>query len=168
MEIAWVAKQGLRIKGKNATLLVNPLDETAEHDATIYFPFAKISNKYTAVPINGPGEYEVGGVKISGVKQKDQTIYSVTVDGVDILLGDLEAIEKLQHKVKEHNIVLIRTEVENDASFVNGLATNVVILYGDKAKEVLEKFAKEGLQELNKYSSTKDKLPQEIQTILLS
>lgn len=168
MEIAWVAKQGLRIKGKNAVVMINPLDETVPHEATLYFPVKTSLKKATAVPVNGPGEYEIGGIKISGIKNKEQTVYSVTVDGIDILTGDLQAISTLQHKLKEHNIVLIQTEDDLDASFVNGLATNAVMLYGTKAKEVLTKFAKEGLQEMGKFQTTKDKLPQEIQTIYLS
>lgn len=168
MEIAWVAKQGIRIKGKHATVMFNPLDDTIPCDASIYFPVKPVVKKSVGVPVNGPGEYEIGGVKISGVKNKENTVYSLNVDGVDILVGDLQAVSSLQHKLKEHNIVLLHGNSDIDASFVNGFATNVVMMYGERAKEILGKFAKEGLQEVSKYQVTKEKLPQEIQTVLLA
>lgn len=169
MEITLLPQNALRIKGKQTVLLINPTDASTPHQAALYFT-SQVSGKASAdsVTITGPGEYEIGGVKISGIKNKEGNVYSLNIEGIDMLVGDLGIVEKMQHKVKEHAIVLLQSASDSDASFVNGLATNVVLLYGEKAKDVIQKFAKEGVQEVNKYQITRDKLPQEIQTILLA
>ncbi len=168
MEIVLLPENGLKIKGKQATLLVNADDLSIAHHVAVYFrrtPPKKIPEE--SVVITGPGEYEIGGIKISGIKTKDGPVFSVTVDGVDILLGALSVVEKIQNKLKQHAVVLIHSALEVDATFLNSLSNNVVILYGEKAKEVLQKFAKEGVNETGKYQVTKDKLPQELETVLL-
>jgi len=166
MEIALLSKNAVRVKGKQASLVIDPPDSTESYQAAIYLSSSgKIASD--TVAIVGPGEYEIGGIKISGVKSAAGTVYSLTVDDIDILIGKLPVIEKVQHTLKEHHLVLIQTEEESDASFVTSLATNGLLLYGGKAKDVIKKFAKEGMNEMSKYQVTKDKLPQEIQTILL-
>jgi hypothetical protein len=166
MEIALLPKNAVKVKGKHATVIVNPVDDSTDYQAALFTQHSGKS-KDDAVAISGPGEYEVGGIKISGIKGSAGTVYSVTVDDLDILVGDLSVLEKAQHKLKEHHMVLILTVEERDASFVTSLATNALLLYGDKAKEVIEKFAKEGMTQTGKYQVTKEKLPTEIQTILL-
>jgi hypothetical protein len=167
MEIALLPKNAVKVKGKNSTLVINPVDSTTPHQAALFTkePERTIDG---SIPITGPGEYEIGGIKISGVRASTGTVYSITVDDLDIIIGDLSVLEKAQHKLKEHHVALILTEEEKDASFVTSLATNALLLYGDRAKDVIQKFAKEGMNEMSKYQVTKDKLPQEIQTILLS
>ena len=167
MEIVMLPKSAIKVKGKQATLIIDPVDTATTYQAAIFLSNAG-GTASDSVPIVGPGEYEIGGIKISGVKSAAGTVYSINVDDIDILIGKLSVIEKVQHKLKEHNLVLTLTEVESDASFLTSLATNGLLLYGDKAKDVIQKFAKEGMHEMSKFQTTKDKLPQEIQTILLA
>ena len=167
MEIALLPKNAVRVKGKQATVVIDPVDSVTPHQAAIFLTLGG-AVMVDSVPIVGPGEYEIGGIKISGVKSSSGTVYSLTVDDIDLLIGKLSVIEKAQHTLKEHHLVLILTEEESDASFVTSLATNGLLLYGEKAKNVIQKFAKEGMNEMNKYQVTKEKLTPEIQTILLS
>jgi hypothetical protein len=166
MEIALLPKNAVKVRGKQTTLVVNPVDGSTPHQVALYF-HTTASVAADSLPIVGPGEYEVGGIKISGIKGSTGTVYSIHVDDMDILIGELSVLEKAQHKVKEHHLALILAEVERDASFVTSLATNVLMVYGSNAREVIQKFAKEGMNETNKLQITKDKLPPEIQTILL-
>lgn len=167
MEIAILPKNAVKIKGKQASLIVDPSDDATSYHAAIYLE-NNVHPTEESLAIIGPGEYEIGGIKVSGIKNATGTVYSLTIDDIDLLVGKLAVIEKVQHKLKEHNLVLIQTEDERDASFVTSLATNGLLLYGGKAKDVMQKFAKEGMSEMNKYQVTKEKLPQEIQTILLA
>jgi hypothetical protein len=167
MEIALLPQNAIRVKGKHTTFIIDPVDAAAPYAAGL---FLRNEGKVGAdsVAITGPGEYEIGGIKVSGIKNKDANVYSLSVDGIDILIGDLSVVEKVQHKVKEHQLVLLLAENEADASFITGLATNVLLLYGAKAREVIQKFAKEGMNETNKFQVTKEKLPLEMQTVLLA
>ena len=166
MEIALLPKNAVRIKGKQALLVVNPSDSGASYHAALFLDHSS-ATPTECVAIAGPGEYEVSGVKISGTKSAAGVAYSISVDDVDVLVGSLSVVEKLQHKLKEHHLALLHADTETDASFVTSHATSGVLVYGEKAKENIQKFAKEGMQEMNKFQTTKDKLPQEVQTILL-
>jgi hypothetical protein len=74
----------------------------------------------------------------------------------------------MQHKLKEHNVVIVDCDEKVDASFLTSLAVNAVLFYGENADEVAQGFEKEKLQKLNKYSASLGKLPAEMETILLN
>jgi hypothetical protein len=169
MEIALLAKSGLRIKGKRATFAVDP-QEKSSYEAVLLLNKSvdEIANTEDAVVIGGHGEYEIGGIKMSGIRVGTDIIYSMNVDGVNILLGNLSALEKMQSKLQEHDIVVASCISSNSASFITSLAKNVIMFYGEKAAEVAMGFGKESVKTINKYSSTKDKLPAEVETILLA
>ncbi len=169
MEIALLQKSGLRIKGKQATVAVDPQDKSFyEAILTIEKSPEEITKQENVIVISGTGEYEIGGIKMTGTQSETGMIYSLAVDSVEILIGKLDSLDKMQHKLKEHHIVIVDCNAEGSASFITSLTENVVIFYGEKAKEVAASFGKENVKELNKYSTTKDKLPAEVETVLLS
>jgi len=169
MEIALLQKSGLRIKGKQATVAIDPQDKSFyEAVLTIEKSPEEIAKQENSIIISGTGEFEIGGIKMTGVQSETGMLYSLGVDGVDILVGKLDSLDKMQHKLKEHNIVVVDCNAEGSATFITSLTENVVIFYGEKAKEVVASFGKENVKELNKYSSTKDKLPAEVETIILA
>lgn len=167
MEIALLPKNAIKIKGKKATFAFNTDEKLDGMNASIYFS-SVASYVGEPVKIAGAGDYEVGGVKIAGIRSEDDIVYSMSVDDVSILIGKIKTLDKLQHKVKEHSLVVIWTDTASDPSFATSLATNAVLFYGENAADVIHKFAKENIQEMNKYSVTVDKLPGEMQTILLA
>lgn len=168
MEIAYLSKSGLRIKGKQATIAIDPQDKSS-YDAVLLL--TKISEEVIkqedGILITGAGEYEIGGIKITCMRSDADLFYSIIVDGVEVLVGKLDSLEKMQHKLKEYHIVVVNCVEEVNASFITSLAENVVMFYGDKAKEISASFGKENVKIMNKFSSTKDKLPTEVETILL-
>ncbi|MEN9407574.1 MAG: hypothetical protein RLZZ455_790 [Candidatus Parcubacteria bacterium] len=169
MEIASLPKASLRIKGKYAQVIVNP---SGKHDGNAgLFLNDAIESHYSTVDgvvIASPGEYEVGGLKIRGSRSDSHSTYSLLVDGVDILLGKLSAFEKIHGKLSEHAMVIIDADTVADVSFATALASNVLIITGEKAQEVTSTFVKENVKNMSKYVVTKDKLPQEVETIQLS
>jgi len=167
MEIALLQKSVLRIKGKNATFVVNPQTSVAVNAVLLLDPNDQFTTD-EAVILNGAGEYEIGGVKLTGLGNEKSVLYSMNMDGMEIILGTASLLSSMQHKLKEYNIVIVNCEEIVDAAFLTSLATNTVLFYGEKAPEVAEGFEKEKLQKTNKYSASLGKLPAEMETILLN
>ena len=90
MEIAILSKNSLRIKGKNAVLSVDPQDKQ-DASAALIFPQSSdsLNTDGAEVIIDGPGEYETGGIKITATKYDEDLVYSLTVDSVSILIGNV-------------------------------------------------------------------------------
>lgn len=170
MEIALLSKKTLKIRGKKASFVFNPQEKITDYNGAFYFQNSDTASSGfndSVVIIKGPGDYEIAGVKFSGISMGQETVYSLNIDGVEVLIGNAGVIEKLQHKLKEHNIVILAVEDMINASFATSLANNAVLFYGDKAGEVVKALAKDAVKEMNKYQATADKLPTEMETILL-
>ena len=180
MEIALLSSDSIRIKGKTSSIVINPENKSVALQAAILIGDQQGKNFITSegIVIDGPGEYEVGGIKISGTRGKDnrlelseasqEVVYSMIVDGVSIAVGTLSALAATQQKIKEHNIVLVMSLIELDASFITSIAISAAVFYGPEGAKVVSSFAKEGVREMPKYSTSFDKLPQEMETILLT
>jgi hypothetical protein len=171
MEIAFVNNNSIRIKGKQGAILVNPSGKVTGASGIILFKDYAIDKKNieeNTVIINGPGEYELVGIKISGFINGNEIIYSLRVDRIEILLARVKSLEKEHVKIKEHNIVLVLNNEAANPSFVTSLATNVVIFYGERAEENIKFIAKDGYRREIKYSVTFEKLPVEVEEILLA
>jgi hypothetical protein len=171
MEVQILPKNSVKIKGRLGSIGINPTSKNDQFNAVIYIG-SQLSNRPTVnedgvAVINGPGEYEISGIKISGIRIKKDTIYSLNVDGVECMVGTIRSISESQQKTKEHNLVLIDTDEVMDAAFVTSAASNAVLFYGDQAEEVVNKLAKENVKRIAKYQTTADKLPPEMETILL-
>ncbi|HUQ85477.1 MAG TPA: hypothetical protein VM077_04085 [Candidatus Limnocylindrales bacterium] len=168
MEIALLPNNSLKIKGKNATILVDPKDKTEANAALIFSGNSKEANTNNVeVVIDGPGEFETGGIKITGQRFEDEMLYSLSVDSVSILIGKSAVLEKAHQKLKEANILVVKCEEVSEASSLTSLVTNVVIFYGENASEMGKTFGQENVKHLSKYASTIDKLPAEVETIIL-
>lgn len=167
MEITFLQKSGLRIKGKTATFFVNPEGSIAADAVLLLHPDADFSTEESVI-LQGAGEYEIGGVKITGMRNEKGVLYSMNLDGMDIVVGTISLLSSMQHKLKEYNVVIVDCDETIDASFLTSLAINAVLFYGVTAQGVAEGFEKEKLQKINKYSASLGKLPTEMETILLS
>lgn len=171
MEISVQSISSLKLKGKHASIFINPQDKTAAYNAAILIGTpAKSELKLSeeGVVIDGPGEYEAGGVKINGTKVDGMTVYSLTIDGVDIAVGEIAALEKMHQKMKEHHVLIVYANASQSASFVTTIATHASIFYGAHGMEVIDTLAKEEKKVVAKYQITAEKLPAETETILLA
>ena len=151
----------------------------------------------TALKISGPGEYEVNGVSVIGVStfhDKEQgsqrgrnTVYNISIDGLNVVhLGDLgdklneEQIEEIGVcdilLVPVGSVYTIDAKIASDV--VSQLEPKIVIpmhyaMPGLKFElEPVENFLKEmGFENVEpqpKLSITKDKLPDELQVVVLN
>lgn len=169
MEIAYLSSISLRIKSKQATVVVNPMDKVTSYSAAVIFQLSEAKTKASSdvLIINGPGEYEVGGIKISGTNYEGNVAYTLVVDDVRVLLVDTKTLAKYHQKLQDMDIVVVAVTSDDDLSVATNVAGSAVLYTGEKAEEVVNKTIKEGVTKANKFSTTKDKLPTEVQQILL-
>lgn len=210
MEIFWYGHSCFRLTERGlATVVVDPFDSKAVG----YFPL-KLKADIVAVShdapghnfvsgakgaghfLNGPGEYEIGGVFITAVQtdgngrkkfeQPRNTLYVFDYDGLTVAhLGDLKQVPT-QAEVEALgtvNVVLIPVggggglNAAKAAEIVSQLEPNIIIPMHYKTKDVivpldsLDKFIKEmGLQPIEAVPSlkiTKSGLPSESKVVVL-
>ena len=171
MDVSVLPGDALKIKGKQALFYVNASEKVSDANAVVYLTGNHVKpDSEAVVVIDGPGDYEIGGVKLSGIRSGEDIVYSFIFDGINIMIGKIAPIEKIQHKVKEHDVVIIAPDEQSptNASFVTGLATNYLVAVGKDGKKLVDSFGVENPVTTTKLSMTKDKLPQEMQTVLLA
>lgn len=168
MEIAWMQKSGLRIKGKHATFAVNPVGDPSANATLLLDDSIHEFGEGDTVIFHGPGDYEVGGVKVTGIKCDKGNAYSLNIDNISVVVGKISALSALQNKMKEHNIIIVACDEKIDASFITSHAENAIVFYGSQAEETAKEFESEKLKTMNKYSVVAGKLSPELETILLN
>lgn len=168
MEIALLSPQTIKLKGKKTQILVDPLSKSAECNAALFLTTRPFSLE-DVLSVDGPGEYEVGGTKIWGMWFGSEMVYGVKIDNVDIVIGKMSTLEKAHAKLSESTVVILCTDSDKDtdASFVTAFSPKYVVVYGDKAKETVTRFEKEGITHSAKLSVIAEKLPEEMEVILL-
>jgi hypothetical protein len=172
MEVALLDKTSLRIKSKHTNFIVDPFEKLSKTptDAVIILSgrnadLSRVTD-YRVV-IKSPGEYEVGGIKISAIGMDGSTVYGLTVDNVDILLAKTSSVTKVSEKLMEYQIAIFNVDSEINQTVVTALEPRVVILYGEKAIDAAKALGKEDAQVLQKFSAAEDKLPEEMQVVVL-
>lgn len=211
MEIIWYGHSCFKLKGKNASVIIDPYSEDfiglklpkdLSCDVLIKTHDHPDHNNFSAVPkgpieISGPGAYEIKGVAVTGVsvyhdkKQGGErganTIYNIEIDGVNVVhLGDLghELTESQLDELGPSDILLIPVggvytiDAKDASSVVSQIEPKIIIpmhyaLPGLKAElSPVEDFLKEmGVENpvpQPKLSITRDKLPDEMEVIVLS
>jgi L-ascorbate metabolism protein UlaG (beta-lactamase superfamily) len=202
MEITWYGHSCFRLTERNvATIVTDP------YDASIGYALPKLKGDVVtishtapghqnasavkgALPITGPGEYEVGGVFITGVSSSQgaaaNTIYVFDYDGLTVChLGDLADVpsQRRLEALGTIDVVLIPVggggglNATKAAEVVSLLEPSLVVPMHYKTEqntlklEPLAKFLKEmGLTHVSPQESlkiTKDSLPEQTQVVVL-
>jgi L-ascorbate metabolism protein UlaG (beta-lactamase superfamily) len=210
MEITWYGHSCFRLTERGmATIVTDPFDSktagysplklkadivTISHDA----PGHNFTNavKGTTHVITGPGEFEIGGVFITGVQTNGHTkrdpdelrntLYVFDYDGVTVAhLGDLRRVPTQAEVEGLGNVNIALVPVGGGGGLTSGKAAEVIALlepgyvipmhYGTPASEIklapLSKFLKEmGLSETSAQPSlkvTKGSIPEETKVVVL-
>lgn len=120
------------------------------------------------VVINGPGEYEVSGVKISGTRIDDGLVYNFAGDGLGVVLGKTKEISKIKEEFNfESQIAILNVDGEFEESAVTSLEPKVVILYGENKDSGAKNLGKGNLTPTKKFTISKDKLKDEMEVVVL-
>lgn len=177
MEISLVSPGSLRLKGKNASLVIDPnssIKNKIPADGVVLlaeeggYDLSKIEN--SRLIIKGPGEYEIGRIKIISIAFGSDLVYSFFVDNVRVFVAKSEVLEKNSQKLKENfsdtQILVLNANALIDQAKIADLTPQIVVLYGEKASEIAKSLGKEK-ENVAKLSITADKLPQEMEVVVL-
>lgn len=171
MDVTLLEKDSLKIRGKHAGFAVNPIVKTTA-DAVLLLGdiqevnVAKVEGQ--RLVIEGAGEYEVSGAKISAFGNKRNLAYEITLDGLDVFLANGETLKKSHDAKRECQVLILYSDSLSDASLIAALSPSLVVLYGEKAQEVAKTLGKESLGPAEKkFSITSDKLPEEMKVVVL-
>jgi hypothetical protein len=173
MDIIVLNEKTLRVKGKTSSMVIDPTSSIpkTEADALVYLennPELSDSRVQLArIKIKGPGEYEVGGIKYSVIRVDDRLVAQADIDSVRILVGDGNSIEKILDKVENTDLVIINADKEFNFSILTSIEPKVLLVYGSKKNEVSKSLGKTDVMNTNKFSITVDKLPTEMQYVIL-
>ncbi len=173
MDVAILSGNSIRVKGKNSTILINPSKSTSKTEAdgiVKLWNFPDYSDDKidgNRIVISGPGEYEVGGMKTSGMKVDEELVAKIDADGVGVLVGSGKAIAKIGEKAEGADILVVNTDEDFNSAGLSTLEPNVILLYGLKKEEVAKGLGKNTPETTSKFSASKDKLTEETQLFLL-
>lgn len=176
VEIALLDKNSIKIRGKNASLVIDPCAKMSKTnaDAVIFLESAREGYDASRVDdyrviLEGQGEYEVGGIKIRGQKSNNKFVYSIHLDSMNIFLGKISALNKSHQEGQDYQVLILNVDSGIDQSLITSFEANLIILYGeDTDREAVKILGKAGSETLKKISVVKEKLPAEMQIILLN
>jgi len=208
MEISWLGHSCFRIKGKQATVITDP------YPPDLGYSLGKLTANIVTVShqhpghsyvqgindeprlITGPGEYEIGGVLITGIatfhdqergqKRGKNTVYLMEVDEVSVChLGDLGHVLTAEQVEEIDDVDVLLLPVGGVSTINAPMAAEIVRQIEPKAVvpmhyktealswelEPVDRFLKEiGVKEITsqqKLSFTKSNLPISTQVFLL-
>jgi len=172
MDIQIFGPNSLKIKSKKTTLAVNPKSPIQKFDADAVIvadsncDVNRINN--FRVVIDAAGEYEVSGLKISGVKTETDIIFVLTSGNIATLLAKASSLEKISsEKIGEYEILILDADADLNQTLITAMEPKAVILYGAKAREGAKALGKEAASASSKISLAEDKLPEEMDVLLL-
>lgn len=174
MDIVLLDKNSIKIKGKNASFVVDPASKMPKTnaDAVIFlddgeeYDISRVDD-YRVV-FKSQGEYEVGGIKISGQKSGNTFIYSLDIDNLGVLLGRTSALAKNHQETKDYKVLILNVDSNIDQSLITSFEARLIILYGEGvSKESGKALGKGEAENVKKISVTSEKLPAEMQVVIL-
>lgn len=171
MEVINLFGDSIKIKGKNASFVIDPVQTMKKINADAVLMLEETDSDLAKVEdfrvvIKGAGEYEVGGVRISSEEVSGKFTYGLSMDNMGIFLGRTSVIDKASEG-KSYGILILNVDSNINPTVVTSFEPNVVILYGNKAKDEAKVFGKQDIEEVSKFSIVSDKLPTEMKVVLL-
>ncbi len=171
MEISYITPTNVRIKGKQVTLVTNlPAGKSkTPADGSLLLGTEQSKEFFTeesGIIFQGPGEYEVKGTKITGFKIDEEVMYTVTMEGMAVFVGNVTSAVMFKEKLHEHDVAVLFANDVLSQTVMGVINARVLIFVGEKAEENAKAFDKPHAI-VGKYVVTKDKLPQETEFIFL-
>ncbi len=173
MDIATVGKNSIKIRGKHVNFIIDPPIDGSKisADAIIYLskdlPVDASRVEEYRVIIRGPGEYQVSGTMITGVKADKEYIYRIAVDGVQILAAKASDISKFKGDLDSSEVLVLNADSEIEASVITNMEPRVVMLYGDKKEDAAKILGKSEIKKTEKATVSKEQLPEIMEVIVL-
>lgn len=173
MEIIKLSDSSVKIKSKTALFGVNPtgLKTNLACDAALFLQHTyapdSLSVEAEALIINGPGEYEIKGVKIAGLGKGEDLAYLSRIEGVNVFVARASSLVKSKDLMEDCQLLLLQADAPVEENLVAASGAQVAVLFGLHAQDVVKQLGKE-VAPVAKYTTTKDKLPSETEIVVLS
>ncbi len=172
MDVALISPDSVKIKTKQALFVVGSFDEKAKFapNATLLLGNTQTTTLFSenyGVVFQGPGEYETKGVKVTGFQSENQTMYTVSADGLSIFVGKISSSLLSKDTLHEHDIAILSCDEIINQSIMGFLNAHVIIFYGEKTNECIKVIGKEVGSSVGKYAVVKEKLPSETEVVML-
>lgn len=152
MEITLIKDSIFKIKGKTGFAITDPAGLTLESiDGT------------SSKTFKTPGEYEVAGISVIGIKTDEGTVFVYEVDGLRIChLGNItkKLTDSKVSAIGDIDVLLVPVTNES-VEMVQQIESYYIIPFGYKTEEELDKFLKESgfvTERLSKFNLKKDDL----------
>ncbi len=173
MDVTLLSENSIKIKGKKASLIVDPQAKTPKNTADIILSLkGEIDpsrvDEYRLI-IDDDGEYEVGSVKVTGQSKGDLGIfYNINIDNIQVIIAKVSTLEKLTDTGSEAEVAILNVDSVLNEAIVASLESKIIILYGEKVNEGIKALGKNDLVPTKKLSIVKEKLPEETQIVWLA
>lgn len=172
MDVTLLSEGSLKIKGKKATLIVDPKTKMPKTAADMILSLGdqidpSRVDEYRLI-IDDDGEYEIGSIKVTGLSRSDGIFYNLNIDNTQIILAKVSTLEKLTDTSSEAEVAILNVDSNLNEAIVASLEAKTVILYGEKVTEGIKALGKNDLTPTKKLSIAKEKLPDETQIVWLA
>lgn len=169
MDLTLLDKASVRIKGKKASLIIDPSAKTPKTVADVVLLLDKTGVlervEGARLVINDDGEYEVGGMKVTGESVDGAGIfYGINIDGTRAVLGKTSTIEKLTDTSNEAEVAILNVDSLLNEAVIASLEAKAVVLYGERALEGLKALGKQDLSPVRRITVGREKIPAEVET----
>lgn len=173
MEVTLLENNCLRIKGKKASIIVDPKKGVQKQTADAILLLEKQEFDPSRVEgsrltVKDPGEYEVGGIKMTGQGADGSIFYNISVDSTDLVLAQASTLGKFKDAITEPKIAILNADSEIDPETIAAIEPRVVLLYGQHSKEAIKSLGKEGITGVRKFAPAKEALAEETQIVWLA
>jgi len=130
MEIQKVGKLNVKIKSKNVSFVTNTF---ASGDSIPLF-FTPSEEHFETFYIEGPGEYEVAGVRIKGTREGEGVMYEITDDPITVYMVNTKGLKALKG-VDEGTILVVENNGEVTKDELSALDPYLTLVYGEPLAE---------------------------------
>lgn len=129
MEVSLIKKTSLKIKSKNAVIVVDPPDKI-EADVSISMSHGTTNQNplSSLLFIQGPGEYEVKGVSIHGKGQSESTVYTVLADGMKIMMLSSKDLTSIKD-TDDVSAIIVKVEDKIEDEILSHSSSSLLIFY---------------------------------------
>jgi len=172
VDVSFLDKNSIKIRGKNSSFIIDPTVkiQKVSADAVIFLKDIEERSAVERVTdyrviVKGAGEYEVAGTRILGTKSDGNFLYSFGIDNISVFVARTSGLSKSQ-ETGDYNILILNVDCDFKDTMVTSFSPSTVILYGEKAAEAVGMLGKKSSKS-QKFSVSADKLPMEMQVVLL-
>lgn len=134
MEIAYIENGSIKIKTKEAIIIVDPVVKAVGSAVLLTGQLRGDPKKVEGLrlTIKGPGEYEVSGTNILG-KRLDSALFFEIFDEINrILLIPSSILSSLKEEIEDYDCVVVRVVGELDLGVISNLSQNTLVFFGEQ------------------------------------